>query len=134
VCIYQEYVVPNNLSASFNPKQLVRPSSSYNRAMAAVLFTALLGIAPLVSALAPGLELVYSVDRPTQGIAISADGRKFLTQRYSTTLAPQVVELLSDNTTVLVSIFEFWHLFLAYSLSFIFTTMSITILSYGRRS
>ncbi|KAJ5081215.1 hypothetical protein N7456_013453 [Penicillium angulare] len=53
------------------------------------------------SAYAPGLELVYSLDRATQGISIAADGRKFLSQRYSTTAAPQIVELLADNTTKL---------------------------------
>jgi hypothetical protein len=77
--------------------------------MGAVLLTAFLGMASLASALAPGLELVYSLERATQGIAISADGRKFLTQRYSTSLAPQVVELLSDNTTVLVSLSKFHY-------------------------
>ncbi|KAJ8060716.1 hypothetical protein OCU04_011021 [Sclerotinia nivalis] len=56
---------------------------------------------PLVAALAPGLTLEYSVELPTQGIFISADGRKFLSQRYSTTLPPITVELLADNTTVL---------------------------------
>lgn len=59
---------------------------------------ALLSAAPLASALAAGLELVDSVDLATQGIFISADGRKFLTQRYSTGLS---IELLADNTTVL---------------------------------
>lgn len=58
-------------------------------------------LANLVTALAPGLELVYSLDQATQGIFISADGRKFLSQRYSTTLPPITVELLADNTTVL---------------------------------
>lgn len=53
----------------------------------------------LAAAYAPGLELVYSLDRATQGIAIAADGRKFLSQRYSLTAAPQAVELLNDNTT-----------------------------------
>ena len=57
--------------------------------------------APLVNAYAPGLELVHSLERATQGISISPDGRKFLSQRYSTTEPPQAVELLSDNTTVL---------------------------------
>ncbi|KAK4629752.1 hypothetical protein CLAFUW4_08483 [Fulvia fulva] len=55
----------------------------------------------LATAYAPGLELVYSLERATQGIFISASGRKFLSQRYSTTLPPQTVELLNDNTTVL---------------------------------
>lgn len=55
--------------------------------------------ASLAAAYAPGLELVYSLDRATQGIAISTDGRKFLSQRYSLTAAPQAVELLNDNTT-----------------------------------
>lgn len=57
--------------------------------------------APLASAYAPGLELVYSLERAIQRISISPDGRKFLSQRYSTTEPPQAVELLSDNTTVL---------------------------------
>lgn len=69
--------------------------------MLATTFLSLLLSVPLATALAPGLELVYSVERPTQGIFISASGRKFLSQRYSTTLPPQTVELLSDNTTVL---------------------------------
>ncbi|KAF7877475.1 hypothetical protein EAF04_001152 [Stromatinia cepivora] len=56
---------------------------------------------PLVAALVPGLTLEYSIELPTQGIFISADGRKFLSQRYSTTLPPITVELLADNTTVL---------------------------------
>jgi len=54
-----------------------------------------------VNAYAPGLERVYSLDRATQGISISANGRRFLSQRYSTTAAPQIVELLADNTTKL---------------------------------
>ncbi|KAK1635778.1 hypothetical protein BDP81DRAFT_490875 [Colletotrichum phormii] len=57
--------------------------------------------APLVSALAPGLEIALTLERATQGISISTDGRKFLTQRYSTTDAPQAVELLSNGTTIL---------------------------------
>lgn len=61
----------------------------------------LLASATVATALAPGLELVYSLDRATQGISISADGRKFLSQRYSLTDPPQAVELLNDNTTVL---------------------------------
>lgn len=71
--------------------------------MNSLLLTSLLGtaLAPLAAALAEGLELAYSVDLPTQGMFISADGRKFLSQRYSTTLPPITVELLSDNTTVL---------------------------------
>lgn len=71
--------------------------------MNSLLLTTLLGtaLAPLAAALAEGLELAYSVDLPTQGMFISADGRKFLSQRYSTTLPPITVELLSDNTTVL---------------------------------
>ncbi|KNG90524.1 hypothetical protein ANOM_001495 [Aspergillus nomiae NRRL 13137] len=70
--------------------------------MSGLLFTSLLSItAPLVAAYAPGLELVYSLERATQGISISANGRKFLSQRYSTTEPPLAVELLSDNTTVL---------------------------------
>lgn len=55
----------------------------------------------IANAYAPGLERVYSLERATQGISIAADGRKFLTQRYSTSAAPQVVELLADNTTKL---------------------------------
>lgn len=58
-------------------------------------------MAPLAAALAEGLELAYSVELPTQGIFVSSDGRKFLSQRYSTTLPPITVELLADNTTVL---------------------------------
>ncbi|KAH8646762.1 major royal jelly protein [Xylariales sp. PMI_506] len=71
--------------------------------MSRALLTSLMGLAavPMAAALAEGLELVYSVERPTQGIFISADGRKFLSQRYSLTEAPQAVELLADNTTVL---------------------------------
>lgn len=72
--------------------------------MPAALFLGLLGLtAPLAAATTstPGLELAYSLERATQGISISADGRKFLTQRYSTTLPPQIVELLDDNSTVL---------------------------------
>ncbi|GJC83225.1 hypothetical protein ColLi_06063 [Colletotrichum liriopes] len=53
------------------------------------------------SALAPGLTIALSLDRATQGISISTDGRKFLTQRYSTTDAPQAVELLRNGTTTL---------------------------------
>ncbi|WYZ38257.1 hypothetical protein EsH8_III_000171 [Colletotrichum jinshuiense] len=56
---------------------------------------------PLATALAPGLEIALTLDRATQGISISSDGRKFLTQRYSTTDAPQAVELLSNGTTIL---------------------------------
>lgn len=66
--------------------------------VSSVFFGAALS-ASLAAAYAPGLELVYSLDRATQGIAISADGRKFLSQRYSLTAAPQAVELLNDNTT-----------------------------------
>ncbi|KAH8594092.1 hypothetical protein B0O99DRAFT_625938 [Bisporella sp. PMI_857] len=69
--------------------------------MLAAFPTILLASAPLVAAFAPGLEVAYSLERATQGIAISADGRKFLSQRYSTSDPPQAVELLSDNTTVL---------------------------------
>ncbi|PYI35951.1 major royal jelly protein [Aspergillus indologenus CBS 114.80] len=72
--------------------------------MLSSLVLALVGIsAPYVAAKTntPGLELVYSLERATQGISISADGRKFLTQRYSTTAAPQIVELLADNSTSL---------------------------------
>ncbi|KAK8216464.1 major royal jelly protein [Phyllosticta capitalensis] len=53
------------------------------------------------SALAAGLTLEYSLEKATQGISISASGRKFLSQRYSTTLPPIAVELLADNTTAL---------------------------------
>ncbi|KAF7531742.1 hypothetical protein G7054_g8601 [Neopestalotiopsis clavispora] len=60
-----------------------------------------LALASLASALAPGLELAYSLELPTQGIFISATGRKFLSQRYSTSLPPITQELLEDNTTVL---------------------------------
>lgn len=68
--------------------------------MVAGLFVALLGLStPLVSAFAPGLELAYSLKRATQGISISPDDRKFLSQRYSTSDPPQAVELLSDNST-----------------------------------
>ena len=62
---------------------------------------ALFALATVATALAPGLELVYSLDKATQGISISSDGRKFLSQRYSLTEPPIVVELLSDNTTTL---------------------------------
>ncbi|KAJ5009265.1 hypothetical protein K4K57_009093 [Colletotrichum sp. SAR 10_99] len=55
----------------------------------------------LATALADGLTIALTLDRATQGISISSDGRKFLTQRYSTTDAPQAVELLSNGTTVL---------------------------------
>ncbi|KAJ5664413.1 hypothetical protein N7507_005144 [Penicillium longicatenatum] len=65
------------------------------------LFLGILGLVSSVSAYAAGLERVYSLDRATQGISISGNGRKFLSQRYSTTLPPQIVELLSDNTTKL---------------------------------
>lgn len=50
--------------------------------MAAALFVAFLGIStPLAAALAPGIELAYSLERATQGTSISVDGRKFLSQR-----------------------------------------------------
>ncbi|KAJ4245458.1 hypothetical protein NW762_013967 [Fusarium torreyae] len=55
--------------------------------------------APLGAAFAPGLKVALSLERATQGISISPDGRRFLSQRFSTTEPPQVVELLSDNTT-----------------------------------
>ncbi|KAI5371111.1 putative major royal jelly protein/protein yellow [Septoria linicola] len=55
----------------------------------------------LVSAFAPGLKLELSLDKATQGISIPTDGRRFLSQRYSTTLPPIAVELLSDNATSL---------------------------------
>jgi hypothetical protein len=58
--------------------------------------------APLATAYAAGLTLEYSLELPTQGFFIdNSTGRKFLSQRYSTTLPPLVTELLSDNTTVL---------------------------------
>ncbi|KAJ9131786.1 hypothetical protein NKR23_g11517 [Pleurostoma richardsiae] len=70
--------------------------------MAAALLIAAFGIAvPAAAVYAPGLEIAYSLERATQGISISADGRKFLSQRYSETLPPQAVELLSDNSTAL---------------------------------
>ena len=69
--------------------------------MLSALVLSTLATAGLVSAFAPGLEVVYDLERATQGIAISSDGRQFLMQRYSTTDAPQAVELLADNTTVL---------------------------------
>ncbi|KAJ5724608.1 hypothetical protein N7493_006336 [Penicillium malachiteum] len=70
--------------------------------MRTTLFAGLIGLlAPAVNAYASGLKLVYSLDLATQGISISGGGRKFLSQRYSTTLPPQIVELLNDNTTVL---------------------------------
>ena len=65
------------------------------------IFCSLLLQGSLVAAYAPGLELVYCLERATQGIFVSASGRKFLSQRYSTTLPPQSLELLSDNSTVL---------------------------------
>ncbi|KAK5798525.1 hypothetical protein VI817_004815 [Penicillium citrinum] len=54
-----------------------------------------------VNVYAPGLERVYSLDRATQGISISANSRTFLSQRYSTTAAPHIVKLLADNSTKL---------------------------------
>ncbi|KAL4898507.1 hypothetical protein BDV59DRAFT_197411 [Aspergillus ambiguus] len=69
--------------------------------MRASVLSLLGAFAPLTQAYAPGLELVYSLGRATQGISFSADGRAFLSQRYSTTDPPQIVELLNDNTTVL---------------------------------
>ncbi|OQE16436.1 hypothetical protein PENSTE_c024G05806 [Penicillium steckii] len=70
--------------------------------MRSYLFIGLLGLLGChVNGYATGLERVYSLDRATQGISISANGRTFLSQRYSTTAAPQIVELLSDNTTKL---------------------------------
>ncbi|KAE8146518.1 hypothetical protein BDV25DRAFT_169832 [Aspergillus avenaceus] len=59
----------------------------------------LLALSTCITAYAPCLEIAYSLDRATQGLSISAEGRIFLTQRYSTTAAPQAVELLPDNTT-----------------------------------
>jgi len=69
--------------------------------MSAALFIALCILAPLAAAYTPGLEVAYSLERATQGLSVSAGGRKFLSQRYSTTEPPQAVKLLSDNTTVL---------------------------------
>ena len=70
--------------------------------MRSYLFIGLLGLLGChVNGYVTGLERVYSLDRATQGISISANGRTFLSQRYSTTAAPQIVELLSDNTTKL---------------------------------
>ncbi|KAM0132039.1 hypothetical protein ACHAO1_007008 [Botrytis cinerea] len=69
--------------------------------MLSSLALSLLSAVPMAAALAPGLVLEYSVELPTQGIFISADGRKFLSQRYSTTLPPITVELLADNSTVM---------------------------------
>ncbi|KAH8674128.1 hypothetical protein BX600DRAFT_486777 [Xylariales sp. PMI_506] len=68
-----------------------------------VLTTICVTAVSMAAAYAPGLELVYSLERQTQGIFISADGRKFLSQRYSNSsdAPPQAVELLPDNTTVL---------------------------------
>ncbi|CAN9339349.1 unnamed protein product [Alternaria sp. RS040] len=60
-----------------------------------------LSTACLAGAFAPGLEVVYDLDLATQGIAFSAEGRKFLMQRYSLTDPPRAVELLDDNSTVL---------------------------------
>jgi hypothetical protein len=62
---------------------------------------AALSAACLAGAFAPGLEVVYDLDLATQGIAFSADGRKFLMQRYSLTDPPRAVELLDDNSTIL---------------------------------
>ena len=62
---------------------------------------AALSTACLAGAFAPGLEVVYDLDLATQGIAFSAEGRKFLMQRYSLTDPPRAVELLDDNSTVL---------------------------------
>lgn len=53
------------------------------------------------SALADGLTLEYSLEKATQGIAITPEGRKFLSQRYSMENPPIAVELLDDNSTVL---------------------------------
>ena len=69
--------------------------------MSSALVISLLALGPLAAAYAPGLEVAFSLERATQGISISPEGRKFLSQRYSTTAPPQAVELLSDNTTVL---------------------------------
>ncbi|CAK7245824.1 MAG: hypothetical protein STHCBS139747_007424 [Sporothrix thermara] len=70
--------------------------------MAAKILLSLAAISgQLVAAYAPELELAYSLDKATQGISISSTGRKFLSQRYSTTNPPLVVELLDDNSTVL---------------------------------
>ncbi|PQE28839.1 major royal jelly protein [Rutstroemia sp. NJR-2017a BBW] len=69
--------------------------------MSLALCLTLLASAPLARAFAPGLEVAYNLELATQGISISPSGRKFLPQRYSTTLPTIAVELLSDNTTVL---------------------------------
>ncbi|KAJ5733422.1 hypothetical protein N7493_002208 [Penicillium malachiteum] len=66
-----------------------------------LLCVALLSTSVLADAVTPGLEIAFSLERATQGISISANGRKFLSQRYSTTNSPQIVELLDDNSTVL---------------------------------
>lgn len=65
--------------------------------MLATLYLSLLASVPIAIALAPGLEVAYSLDKATQGIAISKDGRKFLSQRYSTSLPPIAVELVGNN-------------------------------------
>ncbi|PYH92147.1 hypothetical protein BO71DRAFT_432183 [Aspergillus ellipticus CBS 707.79] len=70
------------------------------------LLLALLGLTPLTLAtrLTPGLEIAHSLDLATQGISISADGRKFLSQRYSTTLPPQAVELVQRKRPALLTL------------------------------
>ncbi|KAJ4289050.1 hypothetical protein N0V90_011392 [Kalmusia sp. IMI 367209] len=60
-----------------------------------------IAVTSFAAALAPGLRLMYTLERATQGIFISEDGRKFLSQRYSITNPPWSVELLADNTTKL---------------------------------
>jgi len=65
-----------------------------------IMYSLLLAVS-LVTAYAPGLELEYSLELATQGIFFTPDGRKFLSQRYSTTLPPIAVELLDNNKTVM---------------------------------
>lgn len=70
------------------------------RMMVTARFLTLLSLAAHTAVgLAPGLNIAHSLELATQGISISAEGRKFLSQRYSTTDSPQAVELLSNNTT-----------------------------------
>lgn len=69
--------------------------------MAAALSAAILALAYVAAAFAPGLEVAYSVGNATQAISINRDGRILLAQRYNESRVPQIVELLPDNTTVL---------------------------------
>lgn len=79
-----------------------RTTSAIMSSLIKFALSSLLVSAPVVSALAAGLELKYSVELATQGIFIDkSTQRKFLTQRYSTTLPPLCVELFDDNTTAL---------------------------------